>query len=100
GGGLPPIPCSLWYGGVRLAPVFGTQPGVSPMNAYSFVSKWFGGGKRPAPSPAPGPRRLARARLALEALDERILLSVTEFPIPDTISARPEGITPRPYGNL
>src|SRR5262249_58571456 len=45
-------------------------------------------------------RKPPRTRLALEALDERILPSVTEFPIPDTISARPEGITRGPDGNL
>src|SRR5262249_49340330 len=45
-------------------------------------------------------RKPPRHRLALEALDERILLSVTEFPIPDTTTARPEGIARGPDGNL
>src|SRR5262245_18799499 len=47
-------------------------------------------------------RKPPRARLALEALDDRILLSVTEFPIPiiDVLSSRPEGITRGPDGNL
>jgi streptogramin lyase len=36
----------------------------------------------------------------LETLENRVLMSVTEFPIPDTTSARPEGITRGPDGNL
>ena len=54
-----------------------------------------GSGKRRA-----AVRKPPRPRLALEALDDRILLSVTEFPIPDTITPRPEGITRGPDGNL
>jgi streptogramin lyase len=64
----------------------------------SPVWKWLrGSGKRRATV-----RKPPRARLALEALDERILLSVTELPIPiiDTLSSRPEGITRGPDGNL
>src|SRR5262245_27695349 len=62
----------------------------------SPVWKWLrGSGKRRATV-----RKPPRARLALEALDDRILPSVTEFPIPDTTSARPEGITRGPDGNL
>src|SRR5262249_21821663 len=62
----------------------------------SPVWKWLrGSGKRRATV-----RKSPRSRLALEALDERILLSVTEFPIPDTITPRPEGITRGPDGNL
>src|SRR5262249_13423248 len=45
-------------------------------------------------------RKRPRHRPALEALDDRLLLSVTEFPIPDTTTARPEGITRGPDGNL
>src|SRR5262245_60235950 len=47
-------------------------------------------------------RKRPRHRLALETLDDRVLLSVTEFPIPiiDTLSSRPEGITRGPDGNL
>src|SRR5215475_9162502 len=45
-------------------------------------------------------RKRPRHRLALEALVDRVLLSVTEFPIPDTLVARPEGITRGPDGNL
>src|SRR5215470_15400809 len=61
----------------------------SLMFDLSPVWKWLrGSGKRRAPV-----RKPPRPRLALEALDERIMLSVTEFPIPDTITPRPEGIT-------
>src|SRR5262249_59729603 len=60
------------------------------------VWKWLrGSGKRRATV-----RKPPRTRLALEALDERILMSATEFPIPDTTVARPEGITRGPDGNL
>src|SRR5262245_58319489 len=47
-------------------------------------------------------RKRPRHRLALEALDDRVLLSVTEFPIPiiDTLSSQPTGITRGPDGNL
>src|SRR5262245_21668812 len=45
-------------------------------------------------------RKPPRTRPALEALDDRVLLSATEFPIPDTTTARPEGITRGPDGNL
>src|SRR5262245_60259804 len=60
------------------------------------VWKWLRGrGKRRATG-----RKPPRARLELEALDDRILLSVTEFPLPDTLTPRPEGITRGPDGNL
>jgi hypothetical protein len=44
-------------------------------------------------------RKPPRHRLALEALDDRTLLSVAEFPIP-TADSQPWGITRGPYGNL
>src|SRR5260370_30433902 len=44
-------------------------------------------------------RKPPRPRLALEALDERILLSVTEFPI-RTPDSNLYGITRGPDGNL
>src|SRR5262249_23925963 len=44
-------------------------------------------------------RKPPRARLALEALDDRILPSVTGFPIP-TFNSEPYGITRGPDGNL
>jgi streptogramin lyase len=53
-----------------------------------------GSGKRRA-----AVRKPPRPRLALEALDERILLSVTEFPVP-TPQSNPYGITRGPDGNL
>src|SRR5262249_12260291 len=62
----------------------------------SLVWKWLrGSGKRRATV-----RKPARVRLALEALDERIMLSVTEFPIMNDMNSRPEGITRGPDGNL
>src|SRR5690348_10190780 len=62
----------------------------------SHVRKWHrGSGKRRSTL-----RKPPRARLALEALDDRILLSVTELPIPSTTTPRPEGITRGPDGNL
>jgi virginiamycin B lyase len=53
-----------------------------------------GSGKRRAPV-----RKPPRPRLALEALDERILPSVTEFSIP-TPNSNLYGITRGPDGNL
>src|SRR5262245_55329689 len=44
-------------------------------------------------------RKPPRHRLALEALDERVLLSVTEFPVP-TVPANTYGITRGPDGNM
>src|SRR5215472_11317162 len=67
------------------------------MSALSFASKLFGGRGRRKRATV---RKRPRHRLALEALDDRVLLSVTEFPIPDTTVARPEGITRGPDGNL
>src|SRR5262249_30339971 len=62
----------------------------------SPVWKWLrGSGKRRATV-----RKPPRARLALEALDDRILPSATESPTPDTPSARPEGIPRGPDGTL
>ena len=61
----------------------------------SPVWKWLrGSGKRRATV-----RKPPRPRLALEALDERIMLSVTEFPVP-TPQSNPYGITRGPDGNL
>src|SRR5215831_2795257 len=45
-------------------------------------------------------RNTAQARAAQETLEWRILMSVTEFPIPDALTPRPEGITRGPDGNL
>src|SRR5262252_6287005 len=62
----------------------------------SLPWKWLrGSGKRRATV-----RKPPRARLALEALDDRILLSVTEFPIVNDLNNRPQGITRGPDGNL
>src|SRR5262249_20513604 len=69
------------------------------MSALSLASKLFGGRGRRKRATV---RKRPRHRLALEALDDRLLLSVTEFPIPiiDVLSSRPEGITRGPDGNL
>src|SRR5262249_61463950 len=45
-------------------------------------------------------RKRPRHRPALEALDDRLLLSVTEFPIVNDMNSRPQGITRGPDGNL
>src|SRR5262245_64901599 len=69
------------------------------MSVPSFMAKWLrDGGRRKRVTV----RKRPRHRLALEALDERILPSVTEFPIPliDVLNSRPEGITRGPDGNL
>src|SRR5262249_56583218 len=67
------------------------------MSALSLASKWFGGrGRRKRAAVRKRPRR----RLALEALDDRLLLSVTEFPILNDMNSRPQGITRGPDGNL
>src|SRR5262245_34540933 len=67
------------------------------MSVPSFMAKWLrDGGRRKRTAGRTRPRH----RLELEALDDRLLLSVTEFPIPDTTVARPEGITRGPDGNL
>src|SRR5262245_55637222 len=61
----------------------------------SLVWKWLrGSGKRRATV-----RKPPRPRLALEALDDRIMLSVTEFLTP-TAPSRPWEITRGPDGNL
>ena len=61
----------------------------------SSVRKWLrGSGKRRAIV-----RKPPRHQLALEALDERVLLSVTEFPVP-TAQSNLSGITRGPDGNL
>src|SRR5262245_9317584 len=64
----------------------------------SPVWQWLRGSGKPRAAV----RKARRPRLALEALDARILPSVTEFPLPiiDTLSSRPEGITRGPDGNL
>src|SRR5262250_830471 len=67
------------------------------MPVLRFMAKWFGNSGRRKRTTV---RKPPRTRLALEALDDRILLSVTEFPIPDTVTPRPEGITRGPDGNL
>src|SRR5262245_32552045 len=67
------------------------------MSVPSFMAKWLRDGGRRRRTTV---RKRPRHRLELEALDDRVLLSVTEFPIPDAISARPEGITRGPDGNL
>src|SRR5262245_46439607 len=67
-----------------------------PMFDFSPFWKLFRGSDKRRPNV----RKPPRARLALEALDDRILPSVTEFPIPDTTVARSEGITRGPDGNL
>jgi streptogramin lyase len=60
------------------------------MSVLRSVSKWLRGRGRPVRKPA---------RLALEALEDRCVPSVTQFPIP-TLNSQPEGITRGPDGNL
>src|SRR5262249_52156473 len=67
------------------------------MSVLSFMAKWLRDSNR---RKRPTVRKPPRARLALEALDDRILPSVTEFPIPNTLTPRPEGITRGPDGNI
>src|SRR5262249_10953894 len=67
------------------------------MSARSFVSKLLGGRGRRKRATV---RKRPRHRPALEALDDRVLLSITEFPIDSTVVRRPEGITRGPDGNL
>ena len=55
----------------------------------------FGRGRRRARR---SPERM-RTRLRLEGLEDRCLLSITEFPVP-TANANPWGITAGPDGNL
>jgi streptogramin lyase len=60
------------------------------------VSRWLrGGGRRRGASE----RKPGASRLTLEALEDRCLPSVTEFPIP-TANSQPFGITRGPDGNL
>jgi streptogramin lyase len=67
------------------------------MSVFTFITKRFGDiGLRKRRSV----RKHPRPQPVMEALDNRILMSVTEFPIPDTTTARPEGITRGPDGNL
>ena len=55
-----------------------------------------GGVRRRARRPAPR----AWLRLPPEALEDRCLLSITEFPLPANGGSGPEGITLGPDGNL
>src|SRR5262249_57726250 len=50
----------------------------------------------------PSSKRILRSAVAMEPLDRRVMMSVTELPIPiiDVLSSRPEGITRGPDGNL
>jgi hypothetical protein len=66
------------------------------MSVLSFMAKRLRDGGRRKRTTV---RKPPRPRLALEALDDRILLSVTEFPIP-TADSNPVGITRGPDGNL
>jgi streptogramin lyase len=66
------------------------------MSAFSFASNLFGGRGRRKRATV---RKRPRHRPALEALDDRVLLSVTEFPIP-AADSNPFGITRGPDGNL
>src|SRR5262245_66477187 len=66
------------------------------MPVLSFLAKRLrAGGRRKRTTVRKPPRH----RLALEALDDRILLSITEFPVPAAVS-NPFGITRGPDGNL
>src|SRR5262245_47706049 len=66
------------------------------MSVLRFMAKWLrDGGRRKRTTVRKRPRR----RLALEALDDRILLSITEFPIP-AADSNPFGIARGPDGNL
>ena len=66
------------------------------MSVPSFMAKWLRDSGRRKRTAA---RKPPRPRLELEALDDRILLSVTEFPIP-AFNSNPQGITRGPDGNL
>src|SRR5262249_43079039 len=66
------------------------------MSVLSFMAKRLrDGGRRKRMTVRRPPRR----RLAMEALDDRIMLSITEFPIP-AADSNPFGITRGPDGNL
>src|SRR5262245_48992198 len=69
------------------------------MSVPRFMAKWFRDGRRRKRATM---RQRPRPRLALEALDDRLLLSVTEFPVPapNVASSRPQGIIRGPDGNL
>jgi streptogramin lyase len=66
------------------------------MSVLSFMAKRLRDGGRHQRTTV---RKPPRRRLALEALDDRILLSITEFPIP-AADSNPFGITRGPDGNL
>src|SRR5262249_59385224 len=67
------------------------------MSVLSFMAKRLRDGGRRKRTTV---RKRPRHRPALEALDDRLLLSVTEFPIMNDTNSRPEGITRGPDGNL
>src|SRR5262249_56379731 len=69
------------------------------MSVPSFMAEWLRDGGRRRRTTV---RKRPRHRLELEALDDRLLLSVTEFPIPtiDVLNSNPQGITRGPDGNL
>jgi streptogramin lyase len=66
------------------------------MSVLSFMAKWHRDSGRRKRTTV---RKPPRPRLALEALDDRVLLSVTEFPIP-SFNSNPYGITRGPDGNI
>src|SRR5262245_10416358 len=66
------------------------------MSVFSFMMKRLRDGGRRKRATV---RRPPRARLALEALDDRVLMSVTEFPVP-TPQSNLTSITRGPDGNM
>jgi streptogramin lyase len=70
------------------------------MSVPNFVSSWLTRRVRRASKPAEKPHpRPTNVRLSLQSLDERLLPSATQFPIP-TANSQPEGIVRGPDGNL